>query len=167
MCQFVEGCMLSRCTTCKDGTKLKEAIQGQQESDDEVEVFRWQKVTVDDRLKKVKLIMPIDDAVESILDALPEFLRHVYVKRCQEVSHQQHIEESSAAKCVVQIDSTEYYTCVFQDEVQSAHWNQKQLTVFTACVWKGPKNITSYAVIADSTVHDKSTALAYLHEVLL
>ena len=75
VCQFDERCMLSRCTTCKDGNKLKEAIQGKQ-------VFRCQKVTVDDRLKKVKLIMPVDDAVESILDALPEFLRHVYVKRC-------------------------------------------------------------------------------------
>ena len=79
---------------------MKEAIQGKQESDDEVEVFRWQKVTVDDRLKKVKLIMSVDDAVESILDALPGFLRHVYVKRCQEVAYQQDIEESSAAKCV-------------------------------------------------------------------
>ena len=58
--------MLSRCTTCKDGTKLKEAIQGKQESDDEVEMFQWQKVTVDDRLKKVKLIMPIHDAVETV-----------------------------------------------------------------------------------------------------
>ena len=108
--------MLSRYTTCKDGTTLKEAIQGKQESDEEVEVFRWPKVTADDRLKKVhqfacmyltcivsctipgccyfldvllriivsklKLIMPVDDAVESILDAFPGFLCHVYVKRC-------------------------------------------------------------------------------------
>ena len=36
----------------QDSTKLKEAIQGNQESDDEVEMFQWQKVTVDDRLKK-------------------------------------------------------------------------------------------------------------------
>ena len=158
--------MLSR-TTCKDGTKLKEAIQGKHESDDEVEVFRWQKVTVDDRLKKVKLIMSIDDAVESIFDTLPGFLRHVYMKMCLEVAYQQDIEESSAAKCVGQIDFAENYTCVFQDEFHTAHWNQKQLTVFTACVWKGPKNITSYAVTADSTVHDRRTALAYLHEVLL
>ena len=123
--QFDEGCMLSHYTTCKDGTKLKEAIQGKQESDDEVEMFQWQ-VTVDDRLKKVKLIMPIDDAVESILDALPGFLRHVYVKWCQGVAYQQDIEESSAAECVVQIDFAENYTCVFQDEVQSAHWNKKK-----------------------------------------
>ena len=74
----------------------------------------------------------------------------------KEVAYQQDIKESSAAKCVVQIDFAENYTCVFQDEVQSAHWNLKQLTVLT-------HNITSYAVIADSTVH----ALAYLHEVLL
>ena len=27
VCQFDEGCMLSGCTTCKDGTKLNDAIQ--------------------------------------------------------------------------------------------------------------------------------------------
>ena len=35
--------MLNQCATCKDG---------KQDSGDEVEVSRWQKVTVDDRLKK-------------------------------------------------------------------------------------------------------------------
>ena len=67
----------------------------------EVEVSRWQKATVDDRLKKIKLFMPVDDVVKSILYALSAFLRHVYVKRCQEVAYQQEIEESSAAKDVV------------------------------------------------------------------
>ena len=38
-CRFVEGCMLNQCA-CKDGTKLKEALQGKQESGDEVEVSR-------------------------------------------------------------------------------------------------------------------------------
>ena len=49
-CRFEEGCMLNQCATCKDGTKLKEALQGKQESGDEVEVSRWQKATDDDRL---------------------------------------------------------------------------------------------------------------------
>ena len=110
--------------------------------------------------------MPVDDAMKAIIDALPAFLCHVYVKRCQEVAYQQEIEESSATKCVVQIHFAGNYTCVFKDEVHSANWNHKQLTVFIACVWKGAKHITSYAVVADTTVHDnKSTALA--REVLL
>ena len=75
--QFEEGCMLKVCATCKDGITLKESSQEKQPSDDEVEVSRWQKRTVEDRLKKVKLIMPLDDAVYSILDALPTFLHHV------------------------------------------------------------------------------------------
>ena len=44
--------MLNQCATWKDSTKLKEALQGKQESGDEVEVSRWQKATDDDRLKK-------------------------------------------------------------------------------------------------------------------
>ena len=83
-----DACSINQCATCKDSTKLKEAQQGKQESGDEVEVSGWQKAT-DDRLKKIKLIMPVDDAVEVILDALPAFLCHVYVKRCQEVAYQQ------------------------------------------------------------------------------
>ena len=86
--------MLNQCATCKDSTKLKEALQGKQESGDEVEVSRWQKATDDDRLNKIKLIMPVGDAVEVILDALTAFLCHVYVKRCQEVAYQQEIEEA-------------------------------------------------------------------------
>ena len=54
-CRFEEGCMLNQCATCKEGTKLKEALQGKQESGDEVEVSRWQKATDDDRLKKSSL----------------------------------------------------------------------------------------------------------------
>ena len=42
VCRFEEGCMLNQCATCKDG---------KQDSGDEVEVSRWQKATVDDRLK--------------------------------------------------------------------------------------------------------------------
>ena len=80
-------------------------------------------MTIDDRLKKVKLLMPVDDAVESTLDELLGFLCHVYMKRCQEVEYQQDIEESSAVKCVVQIDFAENCNCFFQDEVQSVHWN--------------------------------------------
>ena len=83
--------MLNQCATCKDGTKLKEALQGKQESGDEVEVSRWQKATDDDRLKTIKLIMPVDDAVEASVSGI---LCHVYVKRCQEVAYQQEIEEA-------------------------------------------------------------------------
>ena len=111
--QFVDlrkdACMLNQCATCKDG---------KQDSGEEVEVSRWQKATVDDRWKKVKLIMPVDDAVKANLYALSAFSRHVYLKRCQEVAYQQEIEESSATKSVVQIHFAGNYTCVFQDEVQ-------------------------------------------------
>ena len=104
--------MLNQCATCKYGTKLKEALPGKQESGDKVEVSRWQKATDDERVKKIKLIMPVDDAVEVIIDALPAFLCHVYVKRCQETCGipARH-RRSSAAKCIVQIDFAENYTC--------------------------------------------------------
>ena len=88
---------------------------------------------------------------------------------CQEVVYQQDIEESSAAKCVVQIDFTENYTCVYQDEVcplepETTHCDYCMCVEGQTIQMLKQKNITPYAV---STVHDKSTALAYLHEVFL
>ena len=44
--------MLNVCATCKDGIKLKESSQEKQQSDNEVEVSRWLKTTVDNTLKK-------------------------------------------------------------------------------------------------------------------
>ncbi len=115
--------------------------------------------------------MPVDDAVNAILDALPAFLCHVYVKRCQEVAYQQEIEESSATKSVVQIHFAGYYTCVFQEEVQwtSVRPLESQAThgIYCMCV-EGCEthNVVCSRCCTDTTVHDnKSTALA--REVLL
>ena len=48
-CRFEEGCMLNQCATCKDGTKLKEALQGKQESGAKLKCLdgRKQQMTTD------------------------------------------------------------------------------------------------------------------------
>ena len=76
------------------------------------------------------------------------------------------LQESSTSSCVVQVEFAENYSCVFQDKVQSARWNQKQLPIFTARLWTWSNHLMSFAVVSDSTVHNKETALAYLQEVL-
>ena len=48
-CRFEEGCLLNQCATSKDSTKLKEALQGKQESGAKLKCLdgRKQQMTTD------------------------------------------------------------------------------------------------------------------------
>ena len=52
------------------------------------------------------------------------------------------------------MDYAENYKCFSQDEVQNAHWNQQQVTIFTSVTWfQNTKNC--HAIVSDCTTHDK------------
>lgn len=53
----------------------------------------------------------------------------------------------------------------WQDEVQSAHWHQKQVTVFTGMSW-GYEEDQAFALISDSLDHDKITVNCYMTNLL-
>ena len=54
----------------------------------------------------------------------------------------------------MQIDFSENYTITYQDEVQSAHWNAQQVSLYTAVVWAA-KDTVSYTVVSNYMHHDK------------
>ena len=51
------------------------------------------------------------------------------------------------------MDFSENYTCVEQNEIQSAHWNK--IFVFIAVCWVSGQT-ESYALICDYREHDKN-----------
>ena len=65
---------------------------------------------------------------------MPEFLAHVYIKRKQSNYFQCKLLSIPPRSTVIQLDFSENYTLQHQGEVQLAHWNQDQLTLFTICV---------------------------------
>ena len=62
---------------------------------------------------------------------------------------------------VLQVDFAENYTAAYQDEIQSAHWNQKQVTIFTSVAWSDADPL-SYVVVSDSLDHDKKALATFL-----
>ena len=62
---------------------------------------------------------------------------------------------------VLQVDFAENYTAAYQDEIQSAHWNQKQVTIFTSVAWSDADPL-SYVVVSDSLDHDKKAVATFL-----
>ena len=66
---------------------------------------------------------------------------------------------------MIQVDFSENYTCMFQDEIQSAHWRQDQVSLFTTAIWFDGK-LHSKVIASDNLDHGKETVVAYLDYLL-
>ncbi len=98
-------------------------------------------------------------------------MAHCYTKRMQAEAYNKEREdavvqsESSSNAALLQVDFSENYTCVSQDEIQSAHWKQSQVSLFTAALWHS--GILHPIVIAsDNLNHSKDTIVAYIDYLL-
>ena len=66
---------------------------------------------------------------------------------------------------LLQIDFAENATCVMQDEIQSAHWKQKHISMYTV-MWYHRNHTVSIVILSDSTDHEKRTVSAHTYEIL-
>ncbi|CAB3978921.1 Hypothetical predicted protein [Paramuricea clavata] len=135
-----EDCWFKQCPNCKD----------------------------DGKLCKIVKEGTSDDLFSHLCAILPEFLQHSYTKRNQAESYHNEREAVSGdfdqSFAMPQVDFSENYTCMFQDEIQRAHWKQDQVSLFTAVLWFDgklhPKVITS-----DNLDHGKDTIVTYIYHL--
>ena len=66
----------------------------------------------------------LSDAINELKNQLKKFILHYYVKSKQ--SHYFEQLRQSQTKCVLQVDFSENFSFVTQNEIQSAHWTHKQ-----------------------------------------
>ena len=71
----------------------------------------------------------------------------------------------SPDEALVQVDFAENYSCRYQDEVQAAHWDQQQVTVFPIVIWTST-SCESNAIISDERNHDKQPVAVFMNKVL-
>ena len=80
----------------------------------------------------------IEDMYQYLCNIVPPFLTHCFIKRKQAESYEKDKAYSLSEQSdtfMLQVDFVENYTCLAQDEVQSAHWKQSQITLFTCVTW--------------------------------
>ena len=78
----------------------------------------------------------VKEAINSLSKKMPPFLEHVFIKQKQAKFFEQRLSNLKPNEAVVQVDFSENYdTCLSQDEIQSAHWNQRQVSVFPIFIW--------------------------------
>ena len=58
------------------------------------------------------------------------------------------------------MDFAENYTCLWQNEIQSAHWRQKQVSIYTVMVYHR-EHTMSCVIVIDCLEHEKHAVSAY------
>lgn len=170
--QHVQCRICAPCDSCSSGEYLQQLfpkikMEDDETVDDELVAFKmWCKSETTGRLIRSNVTISKEEACKQFIDSLPKFVLHHHTKVVQYAAYNQCKQMASENHPIIQIDFAENYTCSFQDEIQSAHWNQGQVTVFTCCVWFAPNVVTSYVVISDCTDHNKDTAAAFLISIL-
>lgn len=121
-------------------------------------------------MMKVKFEGTVEEVIEALSNKMFAFLDHVFVKRQQSMFLEKKISCLKKNEVVVQVDFSKNYICLSQDEMQSAHWNQNQVTVFPVVMWS--KNgasaetvVTSHAIISDDHSHYKNSVAVFMDKV--
>ena len=67
--------------------------------------------------------------LEELIAELENFSAHLFVAKWQQVQFTRLIKSPPERSVILVMDFSENYTCLAQNEVQSAHWSQNQLTL--------------------------------------
>ena len=90
---------------------------------------------VDNRVETVDITGTVDDCFDKLKTQVGPFLFHAYVKRKQAACFKSLVQKCDGKSVVLQVDFSENATIASQCEVQSAHWNHGQATLFKANAW--------------------------------
>lgn len=156
-----KDCCFGTCKSCKD--VFVDTILGVASSNKDQEV-KWQAwIKEDNRWQNKGQIGTLEKLANHIVDIASHFFKHHYINSEQLKSYQRCVSDvkTDDSAAVIQIDFAENYKCVFQDEAGNAHWNQSQVSIFTAAIWTSG-GINSYSVVADDPDHSKRTIVPYV-----
>lgn len=169
-------CWLGKCNQCTGITieKLKAFVSfyGRIPLTTPAKWLVWKQNKTTKRFEKKEDTGTLLNLIEpkNIAKLSPQFLAHSYVKRQQ--SHSFNLNDLPRAKdptfdseALLQIDFSENFVCESQDEIQSAHWNQRQLTLFTTAMFHN-ELMQPKVYVSNNLKHTKETIVPYLYKLL-
>ena len=161
-----ESCMFGNCSVCPGFDPIIAKILPEKHD----ELCRWAQWNSNSKdISKVDIEGSTLDCLNDLKSLLPQFLEHTYVKRAQSATFKQTKENINDNELCIQLDFAENYSCCEQNEIQSAYWGYKQITVFTAVAWykeHDDSKIQSYALITDYLSHDKYAVHTFIKSIL-
>ena len=92
-----------------------------------------------------------------LCDALNQHSEHLFRARWQYEQFKQNVDTIKDGNLVMAMDFSENYTCRLGREVQSYHWNQKQITLHPMMLYyrkNGEVQKDGFTVLTDDLKHD-------------
>ncbi|XP_054290654.1 uncharacterized protein LOC129005710 [Macrosteles quadrilineatus] len=158
-----EKCMMNECDDCT--YDLKTLLP---ENTNLKNKYKWKEwKNVNNRPNLVENFTSLGRILAELNSQLCAFKIHFYVKKVQS-SYFDKCKDSlgvSIDKAIMQIDFSENYALIHQDEIQSAHWSHSQVAIFTCCIWHG-KEVYSFAIVSDDLSHSKNSVWLYIKTLL-
>ena len=155
-------CMSGKCSECKDAID-KFAPDN---SSSIAHYQQWR--SVDNRMEKVDITGTVDECFLELKVQVCPFLLHTYVKWKQSASFKSLVKECDGSSVVLQVDFSENATIASQREIQSAHWNHGQATLFTAHTWirHDGSDTCSMVIVSDDLNHTKHSVYVFMQRIL-
>ena len=119
-------------------------------------------------MEKVDITGTVEECFLELKVQVCPFLLHTYVKRKQSASFKSLVKECDGSSVVLQVDFSENATIASQREIQSAHWNHGQATLFTAHAWikHDGSDTCSMVIVSDDLNHTKHSVYVFMQRIL-
>lgn len=152
------------CDACKSNFENIQTLFSVNDKNELITVKEWKT----DRFNKVNLSVekrPLEDIVKILPKELLKFKRHLHIQKTQYKYFRECIDGSDEENVVIQVDFSENYKCIRQNEIQSAYFEHSMVSLFTIAIWSGNKNI-SRVFSTDDHSHSKFS-VAYMMKKLV
>ena len=179
------NCLDRKCDTCSP-RKVSEFL-AISDTEDIIQWYSWEQIQVtieDNTSKRVTSCVPKETSVGSFLKELENDLQkypgHIFRAKWQQNQVQTCIDNLNDNAVIMLMDFSENYRCRFQNESQSAYFDQRQVTVHPfMCYYKGKIEVEnsdedflvkhSIIAISNDTKHDAFAVKSFeknVYEVL-
>lgn len=156
-----EACMSGSCDQCPKGF-----WNSFDTTDLERKEISWNKWSfINNRPEFIKNTTVCNKALTELKNMTDKFRLHCYIKQVQSDHFEETKNNLQKNEAVIQIDFAENYALTHQDEIQSAHWSHKQVTIFTCCIWFDDE-MKSVAIISNDTSHTKQAVWTFLKNII-
>lgn len=157
-------CVFKECEKCpsENTIDLKVINLTEDDNSEEITYSHWEKA---DLVQKTAIIQ---DFLITLRKVAIDILLHKKIKDIQRtaIKESKVLAKTSSSQLVLHVDFAENWSILLQNEVQSAYWSKKQISVFTAVCYYGKDENRSYAVVSDDTTHDSAHALMAMNAIL-
>ena len=159
-----EMCMFGKCECCTEKFNFTFDVLFEHYKT-QISWYQWE--SVNQRIVKEKKAGTVEDCVNVLKQLTSNFLFHAYVKRQQSLFFEQTKSSLNKNTVAIQVDFSENFTFKQQNEIQSAHWANNQVTIFTAYVWLPNNTGLSIVFVSDYLEHDKYAVYTCLHRLVM